>query len=239
MKDEGWHVELFQVFCEVRLRESLDAIVMGLNASHHALQPPVLPNALRNLGAGPVVSVERKCNVLVEMRLRKEKLEREISNLTQAIAEGGPSKHLLCEIASREKEISSITDRLLASGPDSVDTRVEDLKREVENGIQTLGSLLRKNAPLAKEELHSHLLGVQMYPALEGEGWCYFAEGTWDLMGNAPVAKDFMQPQNGRFVMVAGAYRELKPPTLSFRYRLAVNWRIPLGFRAFRAGQES
>ena len=37
--------------------------------------------------------------------------------------------------------------------------------------------------------------------------------------------------------MVAGAYNALKRPTLSFRYRLAVNWRIPLGFRAFRAGE--
>jgi len=145
------------------------------------------------------------------VHLRKEKLEREIHNFTQAIAEGGPSKCLLCEIATREKKISSITDRLLASAPDSTDTRVEDLKREVENGTHTLGSLLRKNAPLTKQELHGHLLGVQMYPALDGEGWCYFAEGTWDLMGNAPVAKDFMQPQNGRFVLVAGGGFE--PPT--------------------------
>ncbi len=123
----------------------------------------------------------------------------------------GPSKYLLCEIANREKEISDITDRLLASAPDSIDTRIEDLKRAVERGIQNLGDLLKKNAPLAKQELHSHLLGVQMNPALDGEGWCYFAEGTWDLIGNAPVGPKLVQPEDGRFGLVAGGGFE--PPT--------------------------
>jgi hypothetical protein len=71
---------------------------------------------------------------LAQMRLRKEKLEREIRNLTEAIAENGPSKHVLEGIAEREKEISSITDRVLASAPDSIETRVEDLRRLVRRG---------------------------------------------------------------------------------------------------------
>src|SRR4030081_1179808 len=67
MKNEGWHIELLQIFCEVSLREGLDAIVMRLNAAHHSLEPPVFANAFRDLGAWPVVSVERKRNVLVEL----------------------------------------------------------------------------------------------------------------------------------------------------------------------------
>lgn len=35
-------------------------------------------------------------------------------------------------------------------------------------------------------------------------------------------------------MLVAGAYKELKPPTLSFRYRLAVQRRIPLILRPRR-----
>ena len=108
---------------------------------------------------------------LAQMRLRKEKLEREIRNLTEAIADNGPWEHGLQGIGEREKEISSITDRLLASAPDSIETRVEDLKRLVDKGIENLGDPLKKNAPLAKQELHSHLLGVQMYPTQDGEGW--------------------------------------------------------------------
>ena len=148
---------------------------------------------------------------LAHMRLRKEKLEREIRNLTEAIAENGPSKHVLQGIAEREKEISSITDRLLASAPDSIETRIEDLKRLVEEGIENLGDLPGKNAPLAKQELHRHLLGVQMYSTEDGEGWCYLAEGTWHLVENAPVGPMLGQPADRRFELVAGGGFE--PPT--------------------------
>ena len=41
---------------------------MGLCASHHALQPPMLTDPFRNLGAGSVVAVERKRDVLVKLR---------------------------------------------------------------------------------------------------------------------------------------------------------------------------
>src|SRR5437667_144432 len=41
---------------------------MGLHSSQHSLQPPVLSDAFRNLGAGPVVAVERERNVLVKLR---------------------------------------------------------------------------------------------------------------------------------------------------------------------------
>src|SRR6266436_4292823 len=68
MKNEGWHIELLKVLRKIGLRESLDAVVMGFNASHHALQPPVLADAFRDLGAGSVVAVERERYVPVKLR---------------------------------------------------------------------------------------------------------------------------------------------------------------------------
>ncbi len=64
--------------------------------------------------------------------------------------------------------------------------------------------LLRENAPLAKQELHNHLLGVQMYPAEDGDGVCYIAKGTWDLLGVGPIAPKGWVPEMGRFELVAG-----------------------------------
>src|SRR5580692_1579007 len=40
---------------------------MGFDPAHHALTPPVVPYALRNGGSWPVVAVERKRDVLVEL----------------------------------------------------------------------------------------------------------------------------------------------------------------------------
>src|SRR5208283_2646917 len=78
MHDEGRHIDLLEVFSEVRLRESLDAVVVGLHSSQHALQPPVFPNAFRNLGAGPVVAVEGEGNVPVKLRPICRKLGSEV-----------------------------------------------------------------------------------------------------------------------------------------------------------------
>src|SRR5213080_3947533 len=78
MKDEGWHIELLKVVGKIRLRESLDAVVVGLHSSHHALQPPVLPDAFRNLGAWPIVAVERERYVPIKLRPIRHKLSSQV-----------------------------------------------------------------------------------------------------------------------------------------------------------------
>jgi hypothetical protein len=123
-------------------------------------------------------------NELTEMRSRKERLEREIRNFTQAIAENGHSKYILEEIVVREKEISKITDRLLSFTPDSVQSQIEEVRRLVEDGIQNLHQLFSEESPAAKQNLHKHLSAVRMYPLEDGEGWYYIAEGTWDFAGH-------------------------------------------------------
>src|SRR4029077_4018609 len=67
MKNESWHVELLEVLSKIRLREGLDAVIARFHPSHHPLPPPVLPDAFGNLGARPVVSVEREGNVLIKL----------------------------------------------------------------------------------------------------------------------------------------------------------------------------
>ena len=148
---------------------------------------------------------------ITEMRSRKEKLEREIRNFTAAIGEGGHSKYILEEIAIREKEISAITNRLLSAAPDSIQTNVEEMARFVSEGIDRLCEAFNRNSPLAKQELHSHLSVIRMFPTEDGEGWYYIAEGTWDLLGTDPRAPIFGVPADGRIQMVAGGGFE--PPT--------------------------
>jgi hypothetical protein len=153
-------------------------------------------------------------NELTEMRSRKERLEREIRNFTHAIAENGHSKYILCileEMVVREKEISGISDRLLSSTPDSIQSQIEEVRRLVEDGIQNLHQLFSEESPAAKQELHKHLSAVRMYPLEDGEGWYYVAEGTWDLLGFDPLAPDIRVREEGRIRMVAGGGFE--PPT--------------------------
>jgi site-specific DNA recombinase len=175
------------------------------------LHPEAIELAIEVFGRQLRSSLESMSNELGEMRSRKEKLEKEIRNFTQAIAENGHSKYILEEIADREKEISGITDRLLSSAPDSIQTQIDEVRRLVEDGIQNLQSLFSEQSPAAKQELHRHLGAIRMFPTEGGEGWYYIAEGTWDLLGTDPLAPIFGVPADGRIRMVAGGGFE--PPT--------------------------
>ena len=163
-------------------------------------------------------SIANVSKELTETRSRKEKLEREIRNFIQAIAEGGYSKYILEEIAVREKEISDITNRLLSSTPDSIQTHIEEVRRLVEGGIQNLQQLFSEESPAAKQELHSHLSAVRMFPLEDGEGWYYIAEGTWDLLGTDTHEPNVrVVPVDGRIRLVAGACNHPNCLVLPFR----------------------
>ena len=79
------------------------------------------------------------------MRQRKEKLEAEIQNFMDAIAEHGHSKSMLEQIAVREREVSVITDRLLAASP-------TQSKREVGRSQDTCGGRDFEPAGLAQRK---------------------------------------------------------------------------------------
>jgi len=175
------------------------------------LEPDSINRAIEQFGRQLRSSLASVSDELTKMRERKEKLEREIRNYTAAIGESGHSKYIIEEIAVREKEISAITDRLLSAAPDSIQTKIEEMARFVSEGIEKLSEALNENSPLAKQELHSHLSAIRMFPTEDGEGWYYIAEGTWDLLGTDPYAPIYGVPEDGRIRMVAGGGFE--PPT--------------------------
>jgi hypothetical protein len=142
----------------------------GAWESDELLQPEVVDFAIESFGRQLRSSLASVSNELTEMRARKEKLEREIRNFTHAIAENGHSKYILEETVVREKEISGITDRLLSSTPDSIQSQIEEVRRLVEDGIQNLHQLFSEESPAAKEELHKHLSAVRMFPMEDGGG---------------------------------------------------------------------
>jgi hypothetical protein len=168
------------------------------------LEPDSINRAIEQFGRQLRSSLAGLSDDITEMRSRKEKLEHEIRNFALAIAESGHSRYILEEIADREKEISAITDRLLSAAPDSIQTKIEEMAAFVSDGIERLSEAFNENSPLAKQELHSHLSAIRMFPTEDGEGWYYIAEGTWDLLGTDPYAPIYGVPADGRIRMVAG-----------------------------------
>src|ERR1700692_3276996 len=78
VKNEGWHIELFEVLSEIRLGEGLDAVVVWFHSSQHALQPEVVPDAFGNLGAWPVVAEEWESKFLIKLRPICRKLSAQV-----------------------------------------------------------------------------------------------------------------------------------------------------------------
>ena len=66
--DECWHVELLQVFSEIGLGEGLDAVEDVFETRQHSLEPERVSQALRDLGARPVGAIERRGEILEELR---------------------------------------------------------------------------------------------------------------------------------------------------------------------------
>jgi site-specific DNA recombinase len=184
--------------------------VLLANLRDDLLRPESLEYAIEEFGSQLQARLESVSGDIAQWRSRKGKLEREIQNFTNAIAEGGYSKSMVEAIAVREREIGAITDRLLSSSAESIERRITDIRSFVEGEIQNLAALLNDNSPLVKQELHKHLRSITMHPVDGGGGeWHYEAEGSWSLLGtdkNAPREEQGAQDSDeGRLRLVAGA----------------------------------
>ena len=78
------------------------------------------------------------------------------------------------------------------------------MARFVSEGMEKLSEALNENSPLAKQELHSHLNAIRMFPTENGEGRYYIAEGTWDLLGTDPMLRFSAFPPTGVFEWLRG-----------------------------------
>ena len=59
MHNQGWDIELLEVFGEIGLGEGLDAFIGILEAGLHAPKPELIQDSLGNLGPFPVGTIER------------------------------------------------------------------------------------------------------------------------------------------------------------------------------------
>ena len=100
-------------------QEVIERVLLA-NLRDDLFRPESLEYAIEEFSSQLRTRLESVSGDLAQWRSRKEKLEREIRNFTDAIADGGYSKSMVDAIAVREREIGAITDRLLSSSAESV-----------------------------------------------------------------------------------------------------------------------
>ena len=189
-------------------QEEVESVLLA-NLKDDLLRPESMAFVVAEFGDQLRASLESLSGNIAQWRSRKEKLEREIKNFTDAIAEGGYSKSMVEAIGVRKREIGDITDRLLSSSSESIEGLIAEIRSFVDREIQNLSALLNANSPLVKPELHRHLSSVTMHPVGNGREWHYEAEGAWNLLGedkSAPREEQAAQNSDeGHLRMVAGA----------------------------------
>ena len=152
-------------------------------------------------------------SVLTETRGRKRSLEIELRRLTETAALTGPSAFLVEAINDREQELRQITDRLLSAGPESIDSRLAEIRLFVTKKLSDIRGLLSRqetaDPEAVRRELRKHVSEIKMTPQPGAKRPHYLAEGAWDLVGKEEGPAHNAAPLSIR--MVAGGGFE--PPT--------------------------
>lgn len=114
---------------------------------------------------------------------RQAKLESEIRNLTQALADAY-SPTVMAEITAREQELSSIKEQLTAAEPDSLQRKLSGLGEWVEQSLSNLLKLLSSDPGRARAHLMRHVRAIVLKPHQHDGTRVYVATGYWDVFGN-------------------------------------------------------
>jgi hypothetical protein len=145
--------------------------------------------------------------------LHEERLQLELRRLTETAALAGPSTFLIQAINEREQELRQITDKLLSTGPESIDSRLAEIRLFVIKKLSDIRELLARHEtadPVAvRTELRKHVSEIRMTPQPGARRPHYLAEGAWDLVGKETGPHHEAAPLSIR--MVAGADLNRRP----------------------------
>jgi ABC-type hemin transport system ATPase subunit len=114
------------------------------------------------------------------MRQRKKRLESQVRRLVSAVAESGHSPAILGELGRKEAELQAITGQLLSASPDSIELRIDEIRKFVTNRLANVLDVLRNDSALARTEILKHRKEITMTPQRNGQKPFYAAEGNWD-----------------------------------------------------------
>jgi hypothetical protein len=109
----------------------------------------------------------------------------------QAIADGQPSQILTTAIVERERELRSITDRLLEPGPESLSAKLDVLRTLAVSRLTNLRKLIShpESVDVARAALAEHFGKFTLEPVTGTGKQSYVAHGEVDFFGEDAMAR--------------------------------------------------
>jgi DNA invertase Pin-like site-specific DNA recombinase len=175
--------------CSNGLREREDQVEQRLLArlQTEVLRPDAIEYAVEEFSRQLQARLASLASHLDADRQRATVLEGELGRLWAVIASGGDYQSLREQIAQRETELQAVRDRLLSTGPVSVEADIVEIRRFVSWSLSDLRGLLAQDVAVARAELAKHITTITMTPAGEGKNRFYVASGQWNLMGGTAM----------------------------------------------------
>jgi hypothetical protein len=160
----------------IRRRELESQLLAGLQA--RVLHPAVVDYTLRRFEEEltKVLYAHRQDDA--DLRRQAVELERGISNQLRGLSDGY-SPAITAEIASLEKQLALIRERLNAADPTALTLQIRDMRRFVESRLQNLSAVWNEEPRIAREEIAKHVQKITLTPVLR----TYVATGVWDWLG--------------------------------------------------------
>jgi hypothetical protein len=147
------------------------------------MRPEAVEYVLDNFESAVLKASDDLGGELNQMSKRKDELEREAANLTQAIAQGDFSPALRAALVAREREIGEITARLLESRPDSLRVKLRDIRSFVVHHMRDIREIVNSDTAQTRAIFPKHIERITLTPS----GKHYLASGTWDFVGRGSI----------------------------------------------------
>ena len=147
------------------------------------MRPEAVEYVLDNFESAVLKALDDLGGELDQMRKRKDELEREVTNLTQAVAQGDFSPALRAALVAREREIGEITEKLLESRPDSLRVKLHNIRSFVVHRMHDIREIVNSDAPQTRAMFAKHIDKITLTPT----GDHYVASGTWNLLGRGSI----------------------------------------------------
>jgi len=158
-----------------------DKLLAGMQ--DQIMRPEAVEYVLDNFENAVLKALDDLGGELDKMRRRKDELEREVANLTQAVAQGDFSLALRAALVAREREIGEITEKLLESRPDSLRVKLRNIRSFVVHHMRDVREIVNSDTAQTRAMFAKHIDKITLTPA----GDHYVASGTWNLLGRGSI----------------------------------------------------
>ena len=173
----------------VRRDELEESLLRGLSES--VLRTEVIDYAVARMEEALRKRFEELDAELEQLRQRKQQIEAEIARLIQAIADGQGSQSITAAIGERERELRSITDRLLEPRPGSVRSTLDELRTFAVSRLTDIRKLIAhpEGIDQARAALAEHFGAFTLEPVTQAGKTTYLAHGKVDFFGDEAMAR--------------------------------------------------